>query len=532
MNTLTELFAFWHEQAGKLGQQTMQHVALTLGALLLGVAVGVPAGLWLTRHPRWQAVVLGAAGVLQTIPSIALLGFLIPLLGIGARPAILALLLYALLPIIRNTVAGIRAVPPAVVEAARGLGFTDGQVLWRVELPLALPVLLAGIRTAAVINVGVATLAAYVAAGGLGEFIFTGISLNNSTMILAGAIPSAALALAFDGALGQLEHLSIPQLRRVGAGLLLALLLGAASYGGWQLTHPAAPIPALHAAFSPEFVGRADCLPDLSRAYGLGGLPHDVLAPALVYEALRDGRVDVIDGYSTDGRIQAYGLRVLRDDRHTLPPYYCAPVLRPQLLRQHPELGPVLDQLSYRLADSAMTRLNYEVDYLHRSPRVVALTWLRGQGLLKAARPLLPGAAVVRIGSKIFAEQYILSEMYAALIRGNTDLAVATKTGLGGTTICFEALRGNQIDLYPEYTGTGLQVLLQPAPAVLASLGGRPAAVFAYVQREFRRRYQLEWRAPLGFNNAYCLLMREEQARRLGIADISALGRQVKQNQL
>ncbi|WP_460504029.1 urease subunit gamma, partial [Hymenobacter agri] len=141
---------------------------------------------------------LGLADVLQTVPSIALLGFLIPLMGIGPKPAIFALFLYSLLPIIRNTFEGVRGVPPAVVEAARGLGLTDGQVLRTVELPLALPVLMAGIRTATVINVGVATLAAYVAAGGLGEFIFGGIALNNPAMILAGALPAAGLALAFD----------------------------------------------------------------------------------------------------------------------------------------------------------------------------------------------------------------------------------------------------------------------------------------------------------------------------------------------
>jgi osmoprotectant transport system permease protein len=120
------------------------------------------------------------------------------------------------------------------------------------------------------------------------------------------------------------------------------------------------------------------------------------------------------------------------------------------LLRAHPELGAVLDQLSGQLSDSAMTNLNYQVDYLHLEPRAVALAWLRRRGLWKAPRPLPPGAAVVRLGSKIFAEQYILTEMYAALIRGNTDLAVATKTGLGGTTSCFEALRGGQIDIYSE----------------------------------------------------------------------------------
>ncbi|MGI4864267.1 MAG: ABC transporter permease/substrate-binding protein [Janthinobacterium lividum] len=525
MHTLTELFTFWHAQAGKLGKQTLQHVALTAAALLLGV----PVGLWLTRHPRWQGAVLGAAGVLQTVPSIALLGFLIPLMGIGARPAIVALLLYSLLPIIRNTVAGIQGVPPAVVEAARGLGFTDRQIFRKVELPLALPVLMAGIRTATVINVGVATLAAYVAAGGLGEFIFEGISLNNPVMILAGAIPSAALALAFDAGLGALEKLPARRLRAVGMGLLVALPLLAASYWGPQLVGELRGKTTLQAAFSPEFIGRADCLPGLSRTYGLANLPHGVLAPALVYEALRDGRVEVIDGYSTDGRIRAYNLQVLRDDRHALPPYYAAPVLRPQLLQAHPELGPVLDQLSGQLSDSAMTNLNYQVDNLHKEPHAVALAWLRRKGLLKAPRPLPPGAPVVRLGSKIFAEQYILIEMYAALIRGNTDLAVETKTGLGGTTICFEALRGGQIDMYPEYTGTGLQVLLQPSAAVLDSLGGRPAAVYNYVQAEFQRRYGLAWRAPLGFNNAYCLLMRRQQARALGIKNISDLGRYVQQ---
>src|SRR5690606_14204600 len=135
------------------------------------------------------------AGILQTIPSIALLGFMIPLLGIGAKPAIVALFLYALLPIIRNTYSGILGVNPAVKEAATAMGMTRRQVLWKVELPLAFPVILAGIRTATVITVGVATLAAYIGAGGLGEFIFGGIALNNSAMILAGAIPAALLAL-------------------------------------------------------------------------------------------------------------------------------------------------------------------------------------------------------------------------------------------------------------------------------------------------------------------------------------------------
>ncbi|QNH60570.1 ABC transporter permease/substrate-binding protein [Hymenobacter sediminicola] len=518
MKLLSDLFSFWLAQAGKLGEQTLQHIGLTAASLLLGVLVGVPLGLWLTRRPRLAPWVLGAAGILQTIPSIALLGFLIPLMGIGHWPAILALFLYALLPIIRNTVAGVQGVPAAVVDAARGLGLTDGQLLRRVELPLALPVLFAGIRTAAVINVGVATLAAYVAAGGLGEFIFGGIALNNPVMILAGAIPAAALALAFDAALAGVQRLSVRNLTRVGRALLLALPLLAGLYLLPRATGK------LLAGFSPEFVGRADGLPGLRLAYGLRHLPSVVLAPALVYEAARNANVDVIDGYSTDGRIKAYQLQVLHDDRRVFPPYYAAPVVRPQLLAAHPELRAVFAKLTGQLSDSVMTDLNYRVDYLHQEPKAVALQFLRRRGLWQAPRPLAPDAAVVRLGSKIFAEQYILTELYAALIRGYTSLDVSTKTGLGGTTICFEALRTGAIDMYPEYTGTGLLVLLQPPPAVVDSLGGNADAVFRYVQLGFRRRYGLEWLAPLGFNNTYALLMRRQQAATLGIASISDLG--------
>ncbi|WBA42838.1 ABC transporter permease/substrate-binding protein [Hymenobacter canadensis] len=522
MNTLHELLAFWQTQAGKLGEQTLQHIGLTAASLLLGVLVGVPLGLWLTRRPRVAPWVLGVAGVLQTIPSIALLGFLIPLLGIGPGPAILALFLYSLLPIIRNTVAGVQGVPPAVVDAARGLGFTDGQLLRRVELPLALPVLMAGIRTAAVINVGVATLAAYVAAGGLGEFIFGGIALNNPVMILAGAIPAAALALAFDAALGGVQRLSGRKLVGVGRALLVTLPLLAGLYLLPRATGK------LLAGFSPEFIGRADGLPGLRQAYGLGRLPSVVLAPALVYEAARSANVDLIDGYSTDGRIKAYHLRVLHDDRHVFPPYFAAPVVRAGLLTEHPELRAVFGMLAGQLSDSVMTDLNYRVDYLHEEPRAVALAFLRRRGLWRAPRPLAAGAPVVKLGSKIFAEQYILAEMYASLIRGNTGLDVSTKTGLGGTTICFEALRSGAIDMYPEYSGTGLLVLLQPPPATVDSLGADAGAVFGYVQQQFRRRYQLEWLAPLGFNNTYALLMRRQQARELGISSISELSAYLK----
>ncbi|MCK7559498.1 ABC transporter permease [Chitinophaga sedimenti] len=168
---------FWEfllSQQDKLIRQTISHISLTIISVLAAIAVGVPLGILVARRKKLSGAVLGVAGVLQTIPSIALLGFMIPLLGIGPAPAITALFLYALLPIIRNTFTGITGVDATVKEAARGMGMSQRQILFKVELPLAMPVMIAGIRTATVINVGVATLAAYIAAGGLGEFIFGG----------------------------------------------------------------------------------------------------------------------------------------------------------------------------------------------------------------------------------------------------------------------------------------------------------------------------------------------------------------------
>src|ERR1044071_4578073 len=204
--------SFWEfisEQSGKLLDQTIAHIGLTFTSLLIAVLIGLPLGILIAKKRKAAGVVLNIAGVLQTIPSIALLGFMIPLLGIGPLPAITALFLYALLPIIRNTYTGIKEVDPSVREAAAAMGFSNRQILMKVELPLAMPVILAGIRTATVINVGVATLAAYIAAGGLGEFIFGGIALNNTNMILAGAIPAALLAILFDFLLSKAQKINL-----------------------------------------------------------------------------------------------------------------------------------------------------------------------------------------------------------------------------------------------------------------------------------------------------------------------------------
>ena len=200
---------FLAQYGGQIATLTLEHLWLTGAAMLLATAIAVPAGIWLTRSPRWAKPVIGAANVLQTIPSLAMFGFLLPLPWLGeraARIAIVALTAYALLPILRNTYAGIRGIEPSIIEVAKALGLTDSQMLFKVELPLAASFILAGLRTATVTCVGIATIAAAVGAGGLGELIFRGVASVDNRLVLAGAIPAALLALAADAALGLLER--------------------------------------------------------------------------------------------------------------------------------------------------------------------------------------------------------------------------------------------------------------------------------------------------------------------------------------
>ena len=202
------LWQFFAQNRAEVWQLTLEHLWMVGISMAIAVAIGVPVGVWLTRRQVMEKPVLGVANVIQTIPSLALFGFLLPAPWIGARAeriAVLALVLYALLPVIRNTYVGIMGVDRSVVEAGRGMGMTSRQLLLQVELPLALSVIIAGVRVATVISVGLATIAAAIGAGGLGEFIFRGLAMVNNVVILAGAIPAAILALLADFGLGLLE---------------------------------------------------------------------------------------------------------------------------------------------------------------------------------------------------------------------------------------------------------------------------------------------------------------------------------------
>jgi osmoprotectant transport system permease protein len=498
-----------------------EHLELTAASVAIAVLAGIPLGVLARRRPRLEGVVLGAAGVLQTVPSLAMLSLLLVLLAalpalpffgrvraIGAPPALIALTLYALLPIIRNAAAGLRGVPAAALEAADGLGMTRAQRLRLVELPLAMPVIVAGIRTAAVTGVGITTLAAFIGAGGLGEFINRGLYLSQHRLILLGALPAAWLALILDGALGWSEAAlergpqAAPARRRARRGFLLVAV-------------PAAAVP-LRAAFTGEFIERPDGLPGLQRAYGLRFTEVRDMEAALMYEALSRGAVDVISAYSTDGRLQAYGVRLLVDDRSFFPPYEAAPVVREAALRKFPGLEETLNLLAGRLDEATMRRLNDEVDERKRSPEVVAREFLRRAGLLGTRTPSKDGPALA-IGTKAFTEGVLLGQLMTQLVESRLGLRVERRFNLGGTMIVHDALKAGEIDVYAEYTGTALTAILG-----LPSESDR-AAAYARVAREYPPRFGARWLKPFGFNNTYALGVREADAKARGWRTIGDL---------
>lgn len=294
-----------------------EHVWLVLVSTSIAVAIGIPAGILLTRRPALRGPVLGIANVMQTVPSLALFGLLIPLPfigGIGARTAIVALVLYALLPIIRNTVTGILGVDASVREAATAMGMTDRQILWQVEMPLAMSVILTGVRVAVVISVGVATIAAAVGAGGLGTYIFRGLRQNENTLVLAGAVPAALMALGADFMLGRLEKRFDPVMRRrkeKHSPLRRALVWGtavvvlvAAGVAMWRASasgdasNAGAPRVVIGSKDFTESVILSEIVAEICERQGIAVERRFELAGNLPHDALLAGSIDCYPEYT------------------------------------------------------------------------------------------------------------------------------------------------------------------------------------------------------------------------------------------
>ncbi len=486
-----------------------QHMMIAFSATFLALLIGIPLGITMHYYQKVRGFFLATANVFQTIPSLALLAFLVPFLGIGFKPTITALTIYALLPILRNTFTGLTQVPAETIEAAHAMGFTVWQRLRLVELPLAMPVILSGVRIAMAMTIGITTIAAFIGAGGLGDFINTGLSMANTHLILLGAIPTALLALSVDFLIANLEILGSTKVMnrfRIILSVLLGLLLAAilvfhglryflsaqrativiasknfteqfilatlmadviaeytdlkvkkvfnlettevihqamlagqvdlyAEYSGtayyvilkkqqqlpkdqlfntvkcayqshyglrWlaplgfensqtlavrktlaqanRLVNLSDLVPlsmALSLAAPSEFLTREDSYPLLQKNYGFRFKTIRQMQPNLAYTAIAHDAVDVIEVFTTDGRLQHYHLVALNDDKQVYPAYQVAPVIRQSVLEAHPELAVALDHLAGKIKLSTMRHLNYLVDIKHQPVEKVARDFLK-----------------------------------------------------------------------------------------------------------------------------------------------------------
>ena len=505
---MSKLLATFQERFGDWVTALGQHLQLSLLTLLLAIFLAVPLAIYLSTRKRASNWVLQLAGIFQTIPSMALLGLFIPIMGIGTLPALTALVIYAIFPILQNTITGLQGIDPSLEEAGVAFGMTKWERLKKFEIPLAMPVIMSGIRTAAVMIIGTATLAALIGAGGLGSFILLGIDRNNASLILIGALSSAFLAIAFNLLLKWMEN---AKLRTIFAAFAVLVIGLGASYTPSLLPKPkkenlviagklgpepeilanmykilieentdmtvtvkpnfgkttflyealkkgdiaiypeftgtvtesllkqapqvshdpeavyqaardgikkqddlvllkpmayqntyAVAVPKkiaqeyglktisdlkkvegqLKAGFTLEFNDREDGNKGLQKVYGLD-LQVSTMEPALRYQAIQSGDIQITDAYSTDAELARYDLVVLQDDKQLFPPYQGAPLMKEALLKKHPELEGILNQLAGKITAEQMSQMNYQVGVEGRSANQVARDFLTQEGMIE-----------------------------------------------------------------------------------------------------------------------------------------------------
>lgn len=494
-----------------------QHLFLSLVSILIATLIAIPLGIFITRKQKIAEPIIGITAIFQTIPSLALFGFLLPIFGIGNTTAIIALTVYALLPILRNTYTGIMGVDRSAIEAGKGMGMTNFQILRMIELPLALPVIMAGLRTATVLTIGVATLAAFIGAGGMGDLIYRGLASVRNELVLAGAIPAALLAILFDWVLKRIEIASDPKHRKklsikkwlifilipvllvgtysayayykesktivisgkvfteqtilphilaeliknktdydvtvkeglgddapiltqaiqkgdidmyveyTGTGLLLmlkekydprmsadqiyeivkkgyrekyqiewlkplgfqntyAITLDPETYkklGITKISELSGKSSQLRFGATAPFYEREDGYNSFTKVYNLQFKSKKILDPNILYSALKQGEIDIIPGFTTDGRIPRFNLKILEDDKKFFPPYYAAPIINQKTLKEHPELKEIVNQLSGKISEREMAEMNAQVDINKKKPRDVAIQFLKKKGLIQ-----------------------------------------------------------------------------------------------------------------------------------------------------
>ncbi|GAA0739420.1 glycine betaine ABC transporter substrate-binding protein [Clostridium oceanicum] len=377
-------FQFISERKDQILKLTFQHIQLSIIAILIAVLIGVPLGIIIFKKKSLSSPIIGLANIAQAVPSLALLGFLIPFLGIGSKPSIVMVVIYALLPILKNTYTALNNINPDIVEAAKGMGMTNNQILKIVQIPLALPIIMAGIRISAVTAVGLMTIAAFIGAGGLGYLVFTGVQTVDNNMILAGAIPACILALLMDFIIGKIENSVIPT------------------------------------------------------------------------------------GIKTNGSN-------IKRKRHTI----FNPSKTPKIVASILTICIIGGTIGY---------------FATKKDTIV-------------------------IGSKNYNEQLVLGNMFALLIESNTNIKVEKKLNLGGTKVAFTALKSGELDIYPEYTGTGLISIMKKTTI------SDPDKVYNLVKDYYNKTFDISWLKPLGFNNTYAMAVRQDTAKKYNLNTISQLAK-------
>ena len=513
---ISELINIFISQSDLFLSLTIEHLEISIIAVFLAIIIGLGLGITVSEYPR-NKWILTLVNIIYTIPSIALFGFLIPVVGVGDTNAIIALTIYGLLPMVRNTYTGIKTIDPGIIEAAEGMGSTDRQILFKIKLPLALPHIMSAIRNMTVMTIALAGIASFVGAGGLGVAIYRGITTNNINLVLAGSILITIVALAIDGILAGVERLTAvgPSRKKVTrffknkkviAAILIIIIAIAGYYVYDETTHATINVSTkafteqyimgymleeliehdtnykvhltngisggapmiqdgmnkgdfdLHPEYDgvgwmevlnlpgkyreenksqlvdayeknyndrwletygfentyrlavpksiaeqynlksssdlarvsnqltfgaeSDFFSRADGYDNLTKAYGLNFKDTMDLDVSLKCDAVKQGKVDCIDVYTTDGRIYDSNLTILEDDKGFFPSYYCCSVVREETLREHPDLLPVLNKLQGKISTKEMMEMNYEVDVEKKDPKEVAHNFLVKKGLI------------------------------------------------------------------------------------------------------------------------------------------------------
>lgn len=383
VNSVNDFIKFAIERRSQIWTLFLQHIQLTVFSVLISIAIGIPLGIIIIGKKKTSSIVIGIANIIQSVPTIALLGFLIPVLGIGSKPAIIMVVMYSLLPIVKNTFTGLNNVDGAIVEAANGIGLTKRQVLLKVRLPLAMPIIMSGIRISAVTAVGLMTLAAFIGAGGLGYLVFSGVQTVNNNMILSGAIPACILALALDFIIGKIENM-------------------------------------------------------------------------LVVTRLSD--------------------------------------------------------TNKKKKNRMLTKFIYKHKLLILGVIIVALVGFEGYNYYESRNTII-------IGSQNSNEQIILGNMLGILIKNDTNYKIDEKLDLGGTSVVFDAMVNGDVDLYVEYTGSGLMDIMH------RKSNSNSKEVYNTVKEYYKKNYKIDWLSPLGFNNTYILAMNRNLAKKNNINSISDLSK-------